>query len=263
MASGHSAAPPSIVLLAQHSGSTRMLYHYLREHFPIRQIVIEDPLPRRQFLMRRAKRLGIRKVVGQVLFQLLVVPYLTWRSKGRAQEIKALHRLEDAPLDPDLVTRVSSVNSEEARRLLRRLEPDVVLINGTRIVSGETLRAICAAFLNVHAGITPKYRGVHGGYWALAEGEPESCGVTVHLVDEGVDTGPVLAQTRIQPTHADCFATYPLLQLGAALPLLPEAIARVAEGSAMPINPPTTDSRLWSHPTLRQYLAIRRRVGIG
>ena len=48
--------------------------------------------------------------------------------------------------------------------------------------------------VNVHAGITPRYRGVHGGYWALAERHPEWVGTTVHLVDPGIDTGAILAQ---------------------------------------------------------------------
>ena len=43
--------------------------------------------------------------------------------------------------------------------------------------------------INMHAGITLRYRGVHGGYWALAEQHPEWVGTTVHLVDPGIDTG--------------------------------------------------------------------------
>ena len=41
----------------------------------------------------------------------------------------------------------------------------------------------------MHAGITPQYRGVHGGYWAVVNNDPEHCGVTIHFVDKGIDTG--------------------------------------------------------------------------
>ena len=51
------------------------------------------------------------------------------------------------------------------------------------------LEAVPAVFLNTLAGITPSYRGVHGAYWALVQRQPDACGVTVHLVDAGIDTG--------------------------------------------------------------------------
>jgi methionyl-tRNA formyltransferase len=48
-------------------------------------------------------------------------------------------------------------------------------------------------FLNVHGSLLPKYPGARTLAWAIANGETES-GVTVHLVDEGMDTGPILLQ---------------------------------------------------------------------
>jgi methionyl-tRNA formyltransferase len=46
----------------------------------------------------------------------------------------------------------------------------------------------------VHAGITPRYRGTHGGYWVLLNNDPGHCGVTIHLVDPGIDTGSIVAR---------------------------------------------------------------------
>ena len=51
------------------------------------------------------------------------------------------------------------------------------MINGTRIISKATLGCVPAVFINTHVGITPTYRGVHGGYWSLVEGERARCGV--------------------------------------------------------------------------------------
>ena len=89
---------------------------------------------------------------------------------------------------------VESVNDPETIRLLRTMQPTVIVVNGTRIISSEVLDAVDCPFINTHAGITPRFRGVHGGYWALVEGRPEMVGTTVHLVDEGIDTGGVLAR---------------------------------------------------------------------
>ena len=112
----------------------------------------------------------------------------------------------------------------------------------------------------MHAGITPRYRGVHGGYWALASGDAAHCGVTVHLVDAGIDTGGILAQALIRPTPVDSFVTYPLLQLAAGLPLLVDAARAGLAGTLRPLPADAASpSRLWSHPTLAQWLSGWRR----
>jgi methionyl-tRNA formyltransferase len=154
---------------------------------------------------------------------------------------------------------VPSANSPEAIRLLRGLDPAVVVVNGTRILSRELLRCVPAPFVNLHAGITPLYRGVHGGYWALACGDRQNCGVTVHLVDESIDTGAAIFQQPIEPSADDSFVTYPLLQLGVGLPLLTEAVRQVLAGRLEKRSFPEGPSRLWTHPTLWQYLSHRAR----
>jgi folate-dependent phosphoribosylglycinamide formyltransferase PurN len=75
------------------------------------------------------------------------------------------------------------------------------------------LQSTSAKFINTYTGITPLYRDVHGGYWALFQNDKENCDVTVLLVDEGIDTGNIIYQFLIQPTKHDNFSTYPLLQL--------------------------------------------------
>ena len=112
-------------------------------------------------------------------------------------------------------------------------------------------------FVNYHAGITPKYRGVHGGYWAKAEDDLRNFGVTAHLIDAGIDTGAVLYQARIAPTARDNFSTYPYLQMAAALPLLEQAARDAMAGTLKP-QPVDLPSRAWSHPIARAMVAPRR-----
>ena len=155
--------------------------------------------------------------------------------------------------------RVDSVNSPETIELLARLEPRVVVVNGTRIISSRVLDTISCPIINTHAGLTPRYRGVHGGYWALAEGHPEEVGTTVHLVDSGIDTGRVLARARFDTSPADSIVTYPYLHLAAGLPLLVDSVCTVLSGQQLaPFddNSPSADSRLFTHPTLWGYLRL-------
>jgi methionyl-tRNA formyltransferase len=129
-----------------------------------------------------------------------------------------------------------------------------VLVVGTRIISPTVLSSVGAPFINYHDGITPKYRGIHGGYWANAQGDLAKLGVTVHLVDPGIDTGDVLYQARLEPPAKDNYATFPYLQLVAALPLLQRAAQDAIAGSLAP-QKADLPSLLWSHPTLWDYVA--------
>jgi methionyl-tRNA formyltransferase len=158
-------------------------------------------------------------------------------------------------------TEVPSVNAPECIALLQRLDARVVLVVGTRIIARSVLSAVAAPFINYHDGVTPKYRGIHGGYWAAAEGDLGNFGVTAHLVDAGIDTGDVLYQARLAPQASDNYATFPYLQLAAALPLMAQAAQDAIDGGLKP-RKVDLPSRLWSHPTLWGYVAIGLRRGV-
>ena len=118
---------------------------------------------------------------------------------SRAAQIAAENGLETDPQPRQAIIEVSSANSPEFLSSIEKLEPAVVLLAGCRLLSQKTLAAMPCPVLNYHAGITPGYRGMNGGYWALATGDAGNFGATVHLVDAGVDTGGVLHQVRGRP----------------------------------------------------------------
>jgi phosphoribosylglycinamide formyltransferase-1 len=247
----------SVLLLAGDGESSCIVFHALAARFPGVTVVLEPRLPRRQLLARRVRKLGAATVAGQLLFMATVLPRLHRAGAARVDEICREHGLDRAPIPKDRVQRVPSVNSDAAREVLRRLDPAVVVVNGTRIIGRKTLGTVAAPFINLHAGITPLYRGVHGGYWALADGRPELAGSTVHLVDEGIDTGTVLAQACFTPGPADSFATYPYLHLAVGVPALADAVAAALAGELRPRPHPALPSRLRTHPTLWQYARMR------
>lgn len=262
------ADPAKVVLLAGPGASTNIIYHALVATFgEVGEVVVvqEDPVPRSKFLRKRLKRLGYPTVIGQLLFVLGVVPVLTLLGRARVRDISAGAGLDASPIDEGRLVRVASVNTEECQHLLRRLDPTVVVVNGTRIIGQATLDSVPAPFVNMHAGITPRYRGVHGGYWALAEGRPALVGTTVHVVDKGIDTGPVLGQATFKPGPSDSFVTYPYLHLAAGLPLLLAAVTDVLEDRALcgvESIAAAEGSRLYSHPTLWGYLCARLRKSV-
>lgn len=245
-------------MLAGPGEPTSILYAALAEEFPIDAVIMERPVERTKLLRNRLRRLGPVTVAGQLAFQSTIAPVLRWSARARSVAIHKQFGLRTEPIPSHLVRRVESANDDQSIGFLREFQPKVVVVSGTRILSKRVLAAVDSPFLNMHAGITPAFRGVHGGYWSLAEGRPERCGVTVHLVDSGVDTGTVLGQRLIHPTREDNFATYPLLQLAAGIPLMKDAVrAALNDVPLSPTSPPDTNSRQWYHPTAWGYLARR------
>jgi folate-dependent phosphoribosylglycinamide formyltransferase PurN len=249
-----------VVLLTCEGETGRIAARYLAARFPGLTVLVEREVPRSLLLRRRIKRWGFAHVSGQLAFMAFQRIQHS-ASKRRIAEILAEAKLHGRWPDACEMIRVASVNSPECVGHVQRLQPQAILVVGTRIIAEEVLRAIDVPFINYHAGITPKYRGVHGGYWAKAEGDPGNFGVTVHLIDEGVDTGDVLYQVRLAPTANDNYSTFPYLQLVAALPLLERAARDAAAGT---LRPEKVDlpSHLWSHPTLWRYIKTGWRQGV-
>ncbi|MBU0586027.1 formyl transferase, partial [Candidatus Micrarchaeota archaeon] len=181
-----------IVILSGPHESTKLIYNSLKSDFHVERVIIEDKVQLIQFLRKRVKRLGLIHVTGQVLFRLLIQFPLSVLSKNRMQKIKERYGLDNAPIDKNIVSRVTSANSPKTIELLKSIQPKIVILNGTRIISEEVLKCTNAVFVNIHAGITPRYRGSHGAYWAIVEDNLEECGVTVHIVDTGIDTGTII-----------------------------------------------------------------------
>lgn len=249
----------NVILLTADREFGRIAASYLAARFPPLKVIVETPISGLTLLKRRLRRIGPVQMSGQLAFMLFQRLQRRWSRRRAAQLMRDFGLQASWPSDCEII-RVPSVNSLQCRSVLRNLAPRAVMVVGTRLIDATTLKAVDAPFINYHAGITPKYRGAHGGYWAKAAGETENFGVTVHLIDTGIDTGAVIYQTRIKPSEQDNFSTYPYLQIAAALPLL-ERAARDVLADTLTTQVVNLPSRVWTHPTIWYYLAAGLRRG--
>ena len=254
------AEPCEVVLLTASGKLSNIVINALTSHFDRIALLREEPESKWKILSRRARLLGPIYAIGQAMSG-LVLKVVGMSSRGRIFEICAEHGLNaNEPINADLVA-IDSVNSDGCRQLLRELKPRVVAVYGTRIIGKDTLSSVSAPFINYHAGITPKYRGQHPAYWALVEKDPQSTGVTVHLVDEGVDTGAVLYQDTVSFGPSDNITTYQYVQMVKALPLFKRSIEDALRNqiTSRKVDLP---SRKWFPPTLLGYVinGLARRV---
>lgn len=89
---------PKIVLLAGSGDTTNILYNALVKDFNIEAIILEDSIPKKEFIKKRIKQLGIWKVSGQILFQVFIVKCLNVLATKRKKYILTQFNLENKPL---------------------------------------------------------------------------------------------------------------------------------------------------------------------
>jgi len=89
-----------------------------------------------------------------------------------------------------------AINQPEYVAWIRSLRPDVIAVCGTSILKEEILGIPAQGVLNLHGGLSQKYRGIWTTMWAVFNGEPEYVGATVHYVTPGIDDGDIVYQGR-------------------------------------------------------------------
>lgn len=135
--------------------------------------------------------------------------------RTRASPVGELAREHGLPLRQPRSLR----RDPEAVRSLLELRPDVVVVAAYGLIlPPEALRAPRRGCLNVHASLLPRWRGASPVQRAIAAGDRET-GCSIMLIDEGLDSGPVLAaeRTRIGPAETAGELTARLAVLGAEL----------------------------------------------
>lgn len=93
--------------------------------------------------------------------------------------------------------------SEVLAQHIRALSPDLIVLAGfMKILPRSFIREFGPRVINLHPSLLPEFPGSHAIDDALAAGVSET-GCTIHVVDSGIDTGPVLAQAKVEIDKAD------------------------------------------------------------
>ena len=117
------------------------------------------------------------------------------RGRGKAS---AMTPVKEAALELGLtVYQPARVREQSFMDTVRALNPDVIVVSAFgQIIPKALLELPRYGCVNIHASLLPKYRGAAPIQWAVMDGEPIS-GVTIMQMDEGLDTGDMLAKTEV------------------------------------------------------------------
>jgi len=91
-----------------------------------------------------------------------------------------------------------NINKDENLEKIRLYKPDLLVsIAGNQIFKRKLLDVATHGCINLHTALLPKYRGLMPSFWVLKNGETHT-GVSVFFVDEGIDSGPILVQKKVE-----------------------------------------------------------------
>jgi hypothetical protein len=159
------------------------------------------------------------------------------------------------------VRHVPGRRAADALPFVREIRADVVLNQSEILLDAEILGVPRIGFVNRHASLLPAHRGRLGSFWAHAEERPRH-GVTIHMVDEGIDTGAVLVQWEALDVDARWPFPRVLRYLNRRAPaLFWEAMDRLARGDVPAPERPASGEPPRRFPTLaeaRRYRAVLR-----
>jgi methionyl-tRNA formyltransferase len=207
----------------------------------VRAVIYSTVLPAIVGLTELARSVGVEPVA-------VITPRAV--RDARAEDLRNAI-LTDAPTGLDLCF---AADKASLLRLTRAYEPELGLCAGfSWLLPPEVLAVPRLGVVNSHPSLLPRHRGPFPFAWAVRENDPE-LGVTVHLMDERFDTGPILAQgSRPMPADTTLEGLLPTLrELNGEL--VPRALRRVLGGDRG--DPQTEDGTTYAGPFGEDYAEL-------
>lgn len=186
---------PRIVVLTTEGSlyGIRLLNLLARQKTPPAAVVVRrDSFGRKWRLLKSvARRIGwvdaVRAAASEVLADVREPADKPWRGAPIIRDYAALAG-EVRWVDAFLKGNIGDV--------MQQLAPDVVVLAQSGIVKDAVINSARSGVLNAHPGWLPQYRGVDIPQWTLHDDRPEMLASTLHYVDVGIDTGPIV---KVQP----------------------------------------------------------------
>jgi len=154
--------------------------------------VVFDPSPIGKKLGIKDRALRLLNVFGLAFFLRYAGKFALQRLRNRRgiSAVLEKHGVPEMRLD-------GNVNSEESLAAIGALQPDLLVsIAGNQIFRRPLIDLAPKGCLNLHTALLPKYRGLMPTFWVLKNNEAAT-GVSVFMVDEGIDSGPIVVRKRV------------------------------------------------------------------
>jgi methionyl-tRNA formyltransferase len=189
---------------------------FRRKNVPIKGIVVEEKKGKsnRTRLMKKVQKVGLTTALKRIL-------QVYWLKLTKRNIV---HLAEKYEID---VLRVNRFNSKKCAALLDTLDIDLFAIVSAPILKDYVFNKAKSGCLNAHPGWLPKYRGLGGNAYAVQNGD--SPGVTVHFIDEGIDTGNIIVREKLSILRGDTIAKINDRAMARGAELMADVIHAISE----------------------------------
>jgi methionyl-tRNA formyltransferase len=169
------------------------------------------------------------------------------REKIPFKSVGELHKQYTIP-----VIYCKDLNAPVVVEELSRIQPDLVVFTGGGLIRKDVLAHSGQGLVNCHMGVLPGYRGRDVVEWPLLEGQYDRVGLTVHFMDEGVDTGDILRIKTLLPKPGESRVQLRERLEGMMPSLIVETSLDVLDGSIQrqPQAPGAGKQYFFMHPRL-------------
>lgn len=154
---------------------------------------------------------------------------------------------------------INTPNNPQFIEKLKELKPDIIINQSQNILKKELLNIPTIGVINRHNALLPKNRGRITPFWVLYKGEKET-GVSIHFVNEKIDSGDIIIQEKYPVTEKDTFNSLVLKNYKIAPLLMLKALEKLEKGEKNFIPNNDFEATYNTIPTLRQALIFRLKL---
>jgi len=140
-----------------------------------------------------------------------------------------------------------SLNSDQTRDRFLARDVDTVLVYGTNLIREPLISQWQGRMLNMHLGLSPYYRGTATNFYPLVNEEPQFVGATIHLIDAGIDSGPIVRHSRPDIVLGDMPHTIGCKAILAGIRAMKKSLGELARDGMVKAQPQwvVADARLY------------------
>jgi methionyl-tRNA formyltransferase len=151
---------------------------------------------------------------------------------------------------------LSTPNNAAFREQLRSLKPDVIINQSQSILKKEILQIPTIGTINRHNALLPKNRGRLTPFWVIYRKERET-GVSIHFVNEGIDSGDIIVQEKFEVAPSETFNTLVRKNYTVAPGAMLKALNLLENGNYTLIQNNDSQATYNSTPSLREAMSYR------
>jgi methionyl-tRNA formyltransferase len=154
---------------------------------------------------------------------------------------------------------IESPNDTTFLEELKKIQPDVIINQSQHILKKDFLTIPSIGVINRHNALLPKNRGRLTPFWVLFNNEKET-GVSIHFIDEGIDSGDIIVQEKFEVLPKDNFNSIARKNYSIAGKAMLKALNLLESGNYTLIKNDKTLASYNSTPTLSEAISFRKKM---